>query len=225
MKVILTGTTGMVGEGVLIECLAHPEITEILSVSRRPSNILHPKLKEYIVSDFLLLKPDDEKLQGYDACFFCAGISSVGMKEPEYTRITYDTTLNFAKALNPNATMTFIYISGAGTDSSEKGRLMWARVKGKTENDLMKLPFKRVFAFRPGLMKYTKGQKRIIRLNKIMNGLYPFFRVLFPNVAGTITELGQAMIYATQHGYEKKVLEVKDIRLLSKNAVIKNETN
>ncbi|NLE63023.1 MAG: epimerase [Bacteroidales bacterium] len=225
MKVIVTGTTGMVGEGVLIECLAHPEITEILSVSRRPSNILHPKLKEYIVSDFLLLKPDDEKLQGYDACFFCAGISSVGMKEPEYTRITYDTTLNFAKALNPNATMTFIYISGAGTDSSEKGRLMWARVKGKTENDLMKLPFKRVFAFRPGLMKYTKGQKRIIRLNKIMNGLYPFFRVLFPNVAGTITELGQAMIYATQHGYEKKVLEVKDIRLLSKNAVIKNETN
>ena len=225
MKVIVTGTTGMVGEGVLIECLAHPEITEILSVSRKPSNILHPKLKEYIVSDFLLLKPDDEKLQGYDACFFCAGISSVGMKEPEYTRITYDTTLNFAKALNPNATMTFIYISGAGTDSSEKGRLMWARVKGKTENDLMKLPFKRVFAFRPGLMKYTKGQKRIIRLNKIMNGLYPFFRVLFPNVAGTITELGQAMIYATQHGYEKKVLEVKDIRLLSKNAVIKNETN
>ena len=225
MKVIVTGTTGMVGEGVLIECLAHPEITEILSVSRRPSNILHPKLKEYIVSDFLLLKPDDEKLQGFDACFFCAGISSVGMKEPEYTRITYDTTLNFAKALNPNATMTFIYISGAGTDSSEKGRLMWARVKGKTENDLMKLPFKRVFAFRPGLMKYTKGQKRIIRLNKIMNGLYPFFRVLFPNVAGTITELGQAMIYATQHGYEKKVLEVKDIRLLSKNAVIKNETN
>lgn len=225
MKVIVTGTTGMVGEGVLIECLAHPEITEILSVSRKPSNILHPKLKEYIVSDFLLLKPDDEKLQGFDACFFCAGISSVGMKEPEYTRITYDTTLNFAKALNPNATMTFIYISGAGTDSSEKGRLMWARVKGKTENDLMKLPFKRVFAFRPGLMKYTKGQKRIIRLNKIMNGLYPFFRVLFPNVAGTITELGQAMIYATQHGYEKKVLEVKDIRLLSKNAVIKNETN
>lgn len=221
MKVIITGTTGMVGEGVLIECLAHPKITEILSVSRKPSGISHPKLKEYIVKDFLALRSDDEKLQGYDACFFCAGISSVGMKEAEYTLITYDTTLNFARALNPKAQMTFTYVSGAGTDSSEKGRLMWARVKGKTENDLIKLPFKQVFAFRPGLMKYSKGQKRIIRLNKIMNGLYPFFRVLFPNMAGTITELGQAMICATQYGYEKKVLEVKDIRLLSNKAFTK----
>lgn len=218
MRVIITGTTGMAGEGVLIECLSHPQVTEILSVSRKPANLSHPKLKEYIVKDFLQLKENDEKLKGYDACFFCAGISSVGMKEPEYTHTTYDTTLNFAKSLSLISEMTFIFISGAGTDSSEKGKLMWARVKGKTENDLMKLPFKQVFAFRPGLMRYTKGQKRIITLNKIMNGFYPFVRALFPSVAGTVAELGQAMIYATQKSYEKKTLEVIDIRALATNA-------
>lgn len=163
MKVIITGTTGMVGKGVLIESLSHPEITEILTVNRKPSGISHSKVKEYVVKHFLTLKENDETLHGYDACSFCAGKSSVGMKEPEYTRITYDTTLTFARALSPKDQMTFIYVSGAGTDSSEKGGLMWARVKGKTENDLMKLSFKRVFAFRPGLMKYTSGQKNIIR--------------------------------------------------------------
>jgi uncharacterized protein YbjT (DUF2867 family) len=218
MKVIITGTTGMVGEGVLIECLSHQQISEILTVNRKPSGISHPKVKEYLVKDFLTLKENDEKLQGYDACFFCAGISSVGMKEPEYTRVTYETTLTFAKALSPKDEMTFIYVSGAGTDSSEKGRLMWARVKGKTENDLMKLPFKRVFAFRPGLMKYISGQKNIIRMNKIMAWFYPFARTVFPNIAGTLTEVGQAMINAVQYGYEKNVLEVKDIRVLAKKS-------
>jgi len=163
MKVIITGTTGMVGEGVLLECLANAEITEVLSVSRKPIGIKHRKLKEYIVADFLLLQKNDEMLKGYDACFFCAGISSIGMKEPEFTRITYDTTITFAKALSPLPQMTFIYVSGAGTDSSEKGRSMWARVKGKSENDLMKLPFKQVFAFRilvampSGLPNYHRG--------------------------------------------------------------------
>ena len=218
MKVIITGTTGMVGEGVLIECLSHPQVSEILTVNRKPSGISHPKVKEYLVKDFLTLKENDEKLQGYDACFFCAGISSVGMKEPEYTRVTYETTLTFAKALSPKDQMTFIYVSGAGTDSSEKGRLMWARVKGKTENDLMKLPFKRVFAFRPGLMKYTSGQRNIIRMNKIMAWFYPFARTLFPNIAGTLTEVGKAMINAVKYGYEKNVLEVKDIRVLAENS-------
>src|SRR5512133_313512 len=142
MKVIITGTTGMVGEGVLLECLNQPEITEILSVSRKPTGISHTKMKEYIVADFLSLLKNDEKFKGYDACFFCAGVSSVGMKEEEYRRITYDTTMNFAKALNPGPQMSFVYVSGAGTDSTEKGRIMWARVKGKVENDLMKLPFR-----------------------------------------------------------------------------------
>lgn len=219
MKVIITGATGMVGEGILLECLAHPQVTEVLSVSRKPTGITHPKLKEYIVADFLSLKEADEMLKGYDACFFCAGVSSVGMKEPEYTRITYDTTLTFAKALSPNTQMTFVYVSGAGTDSSERGRLMWARVKGKTENDLMKLPFRQVFAFRPGFMKVTEGQKWIPRIQKIMSSLYPAFKALFPNMTSTLRQVGQAMIYAAQNGYEKNVVEVKDIKVLSDRAL------
>lgn len=219
MKVIITGTTGMVGEGVLLECLAHPQVTEVLSVSRKPAVITHPKLKEHIVADFLSLKETDETLPGFDACFFCAGVSSVGMKEPEYTRITYDTTLAFAKALSPKPQMSFFYVSGAGTDSSEKGRVMWTRVKGKTENDLMKLPFKQVLAFRPGLMKFTEGQKNVSALNKFMSRLYPVMKVVFPNAASTLREVGQAMIYAAQNGYEKNVVEVKDIRILADRAL------
>ena len=218
MKVIVTGTTGMVGEGVLLECLANPEVTEVLSVSRKPIGIKHPKLKEYIVSDFFTLKENDETLKGYDACFFCAGVSSVGMKETEYTRITYDTTLAFAKAVGPKPQMTFAFISGAGTDSSQKGRLMWARVKGKTENDLMKLPFKQVFAFRPGAMKYTEGQKYVSRMNKVLSWLYPAFKTLFPNTANTVKQLGQAMLYAAQNGYERQILEVSDIKVLAERA-------
>lgn len=219
MKVIITGTTGMVGEGVLMECLANPEITDVLSLSRKPIHNKHPKLKEYIVPDFTTLKENDENLQGYDACFFCAGVSSVGMKEPEYTRITYDTTLSFAKSVSPKAQMTFAFISGAGTDSSGKGRLMWARVKGKTENDLMKLPFKQVFAFRPGAMKHTEGQKNLSRMNRFLSWLYPAFKTLFPNTANTVKQLGQAMIYAAQNGYEKKVVEVSDIKILAERAM------
>lgn len=141
-KIILTGATGMVGEGVLLECLAHPQIEEVLSVSRKTSGMSHPKLTEYIVPDFLELAEHNPVFKGYDACFFCAGISSIGMKEEDYTKITYTTTIHFAKVvLSENPEMLFIYVSGTGTDSSEKGRLMWARVKGKTENDLAKLPF------------------------------------------------------------------------------------
>jgi putative NADH-flavin reductase len=219
MKVIITGTTGMVGEGVLLECLANHQVTAVLSVSRKPIGIKHPKLKEYIVPDFLSVKENDENLKGYDACFFCAGISSVGMKETEYAKITYDTTLAFAKALNPKSQMTFAFISGAGTDSSEKGWLMWARVKGKTENDLMKLPFKQVFAFRPGAMKHTEGQKNLSRMNRFLSWLYPAFKTLFPNTANTVRQLGQAMIYAAHNGYTKKVVEVSDIKILTDRAV------
>lgn len=215
MKVIVTGTTGMVGEGVLLECLANQQVTEVLSVSRKHIGIKHPKLKEYIVSDFLSLKENDETLKGYDACFFCAGMSSVGIKEPEYTKITYDTTLAFAKAVDPKTQMTFAYISGAGTDSSEKGRLMWALVKGKTENDLLKLPFKQVFAFRPGLMKFTEGQKNLSKTQKFVSWLYPVFDALFPRTANTIRQLGQAMIYTAQNGYPKKLVEVSDIKTLA----------
>ncbi len=218
MKVIITGTTGMVGEGVLIECLAHPQVTEVLSVSRRPAGITHPKLKEYIVAEFLALQENDPKLTGHDACFFCAGVSSFGMKEPEYTRITYDTTMTFARACNPNPQMSFLYVTGGGTDSSEKGRMMWARVKGKTENDLMKLPFKQAFGFRPGFMTATEGQKNVHRYYHYISWLFPVLKIVLPNIMNTMSQVGQAMIYAAQNGYEKNVVEVKDITILAERA-------
>lgn len=215
MKVIITGTTGMVGEGVLLECLASPMVSEVLSVSRKPTGLSHPKMKEYIVPDFLSLKEGDEKLHGYDACFFCAGVSSVGMKEPEFKRITYDTTLTFARAVGPASQMSFIYVSGGGTDSSEKGRMMWARVKGKTENDLMKLPFKQVFAFRPGFMVAIPGQKRVLTYYKYISWLFPAIKVVVPNIITTLQQVGQAMITAARQGYEKNIVEVKDIKILA----------
>jgi uncharacterized protein YbjT (DUF2867 family) len=215
MKVIITGTTGMVGEGVLLECLSNPAVTEVLSVSRRPNGHAHPKLKEYIVADFLSLQANDPQLQGYDACFFCAGVTSVGKKEPEYTRISYDTTMAFARATGPNPLMTFTYVSGAGTDSTEKGRQMWARVKGKTENDLMKLPFKNAFGFRPAFMIPTAGQKHVLSLYKYFAWLVPILKVLTPNSICTISQVGKAMIAATRYGYDKNIITVKDIKTLA----------
>jgi uncharacterized protein YbjT (DUF2867 family) len=218
MKVIVTGTTGMVGEGVLMECLAHPQVTEVLSVSRKPAGITHPKLNEYIVADFLLLKENDENLKGYDACFFCAGISSMGVKEPEYRLITYDTTLNFANALHPKSEITFIYVSGGGTDGSERGRSMWARVKGKTENDLMKLPFKQVFAYRPMFMKIIAGQKNIPKWYKYGSWLFPVLKII-PGTVNSLQQVAQSMIYVAQSGYDKSVVEVKDITILAERAI------
>lgn len=215
MKIIITGSTGMVGEGVLLECLNHPQITEVLSVSRKPAGLTHPKLKEYIVSDFLSLKENDEKLKGYDACFFCAGISSVGMKEEEYRRITYDTTMNFARAVNPNPQMSFVYVSGGGTDSSEKGSMMWARIKGKTENDLMKLPFKQVFGFRIGFLIPSPGQKRVLKYYKYVSWLTPLIKLVLPNIITTMNQVALAMIYVSRYGYKNNVIYVKDIKLMA----------
>jgi len=217
-KVIITGTTGMVGEGVLIECLAHPQISEVLSVSRRPTGMSHPKLKEYLVPDFLSLQAGDENLKGYDACFYCAGVSSVGMNEENYSRITYDTLLHFAGTLvKINPSMIFCHISGSHTDSSETGRVMWARVKGKAENALMRLPFKRVYNFRPGFMKPTPGQKNIKPLFRFIAGLAPLFRLIFPGRIMTMHEVGLAIINSVLKGYPKQVLEIKDIKELAKS--------
>lgn len=216
IKVILTGATGMVGEGVLLACLDHPAVTAVLMVNRRPAGRQHPKLKECIVPDFFDLAPYAGQLTGYDACFFCAGISSVGMKEPEYNRITYDTTLHFAQELlHINPAMVFDYISGAATDSSEKGRVMWARVKGRTENALIRLPFKGVYNFRPGFMRPTPGQQNIKGIYKVIGGLYPVLRVLMPNMVSTLQEVGLAMINSVLFGYSKQILEIKDIKLLA----------
>jgi uncharacterized protein YbjT (DUF2867 family) len=216
MKVIVTGATGMVGEGVLLECLAHPDIEKVLMVNRRHFDHIDPKLEELIVPDFTDLIRVKGQLAGYDACFFCAGVSSVGMKEPEYTRDTYNLTMHFAQivaGLNPG--MTFTYVSGAMTDSSEKGRSMWARVKGRTENDLMKLPFRQVYNFRPGFMIAVKGQKNIKGFYRLIPVLTPLFKILLPGQILTLNQVGRAMINSVSGGYEKNVLEIRDIRKLA----------
>ena len=206
----------MIGEGIMMACLAHPTITEVLSVSRRPTGKEHPKLKEYVVADFLSLQAGDERLKGYDACFFCAGISSVGVAEDVYRRITYDTTLHFAKSLNPNPAMSFVYVSGGGTDSTEKGRMKWARIKGKTENDLAKLPFKQAFGFRIGFVKPIAGQEHVLPYYKYVSWLFPVVKRLLPNMYNTMQEVANAMIYLAKNGYERNVIYVKDIRSLNK---------
>lgn len=221
IKVIVTGSTGMVGEGVLHECLQHSLVDEVLIINRKPSGMQHPKLKEIIHADFFDITPIQDQLRGYDACFFCLGVSSVGMKEDEYYRLTYTLTLNFAgtlAAVNPN--MVFEYVSGAGTDSTKNGRSMWARVKGKTENDLAKLPFKRVYNFRPGYMHPTPGLKNTNKYYKYITWLYPILKAISPNLVSRLSEMGLAMINAALYGYDKQILEVKDI-----NALARKQTN
>ena len=217
IKAIITGATGMVGEGVLHECLHHPAVSSILLINRKPSGTVHHNVKEIIHSDFYDLSAIESELEGYNACFFCLGTTSIGKNEAEFTKVTYDLTMHFAETLSKlNPTMTFCYISGASTDSTEKGRMMWARVKGKTENDLMKLPFKKVYAFRPGYMHPTKGLKNTLRYYKYLQWLYPLLRTLFSKYVSTLKELGQAMIQVTLKGYPKNILEVKDIVALSR---------
>jgi uncharacterized protein YbjT (DUF2867 family) len=216
INAIITGATGMVGEGVLMESLLHPMVENVLVINRRPCGVVHPKLTEVLHKDFFDLTPVTEQLKGYNACFFCLGISSVGKKEEDYFAQTYTLTMHMAEILSrQNPGMTFCYVSGAGTDSTEKGRLNWARVKGKTENDLMKLPFKNVFAFRPGFMLAEKNAKNVPGVYSGFRFLYRPLRALFPSFVSTLKEVGIAMINSVIYGYEKPVLEVKDIVALS----------
>jgi uncharacterized protein YbjT (DUF2867 family) len=211
LKVIITGVTGMVGEGVMLEALKHPDIESVLVINRKECGVTHPKLKEIIHADFFDISAIENQLAGYNACFFCLGVTSMGKKEPEYFTLTHTLTYNFAKSLSRlNPDMTFGYISGSGTDSSEKGRIMWARVKGRTENDLAKLPFKKVYSFRPGFLKPIAGQKNI-KGYYWLAFLYPVLRALFPKYVSTLEELGLAMINSVLIGYDKPVLEVRDI--------------
>jgi uncharacterized protein YbjT (DUF2867 family) len=220
-KVIITGATGMVGKGVLLECLDHASIEEVLAIGRNNSGFNHPKLKELIVNDFSDFSGFSNQLQGYDGCFFCLGISAAGLKEEEYKKITYDYTLSLAKtlvAINPD--MTFNYVSGQGTDSTEKGSMMWARVKGKTENELLNLGFKQAFMFRPGAIIPLRGIKS---RTKSYQFIYDYFmwlvkgiRIIAPDSVVTTTQIGHAMINSILHGYNEKILTPKDIILLSK---------
>ena len=217
IRVILFGATGMVGEGVLLESLKHPGVESVLVIGRRPCNVKHPKLNEILHHNFFDYSAIENKLQGYNACFFCLGVSSVGMKEAEYTRITYDLTMQAATTLSRlNPSMTFCYVSGTGTDSTERGRLMWARVKGKTENHLAQLPLKAVYSFRPGLMKPTKGQKNVSLLLKALGSMYPIWKTLSPKNVCKLEELGLAMIQAVRAGYPKRIMENLDIAQLAR---------
>lgn len=212
IRVIITGSTGMVGEGVLHVCLQHPAVEAVLIINRKPSGITHPKLKEIIHGDFYNLSPIEDQLAGYNACFFCLGISSIGLKEPEYFKITYTLTMHVAATLSRrNKDMTFCYISGAGTDSSEKGRSMWARVKGKTENDVMKLSFKATYALRPGFIRPIKGLQHTHSFYNYISWLFPLGRALYPKGFCTMEELARCMIHLAQQQNPKKVLEGTDI--------------
>lgn len=212
IRAIITGVTGMVGEGVLHECLLSEDVEAVLVLSRKPCGVTHPKLKELIHQDFFDLSAIENQLTGYNACYFCLGITSVGVSAEVYYQMTYTLTLHVGQTLSKlNPDLTFCYVSGGGTDSSEKGRSSWARVKGKTENDLMKLPFKNVFAFRPGFIKSIKGLKHTHSFYKYIGWLYPIGRALYPNGFCTLKELSAAMIHSVTRGYDKPVLEGKDI--------------
>lgn len=214
---IVTGATGMVGEGVLHECLQHPDVESVLVINRKPCGVIHPKLKEIIHADFFDLSSMASQLSGYQACFFCLGVSSVGMSEQDYTRLTHTLTTGFASTVaKVNPDMVFCYVSGSGTDSTEKGKLMWARVKGRTENDLMKMPFKKVYLFRPGVIEATKGLKNTLPYYKYFFWLMPLLRTFTPNFISSLKDIGLAMIYCVLYGYEKNILEVKDIKILVK---------
>jgi uncharacterized protein YbjT (DUF2867 family) len=214
IKVIITGATGMVGEGVLFECLQNEKVAEVLIISRRHYDLQHSKLKEVLVTDFFKMDSIAESIKGYDACFFCAGVSSVGKNEKDFTHRTYDTTLAFAKSLLAvNPAMVFTYVSGAKTDSSETSRMMWARVKGKTENDLAKLGFKSEYNFRPGIMQPFRDQKNWKPAVKFLVRVVKF---VAPKSVLTLQEVGRAMINAVTIGYPKNVLEVADIQALAK---------
>ena len=221
MKVLIFGASGMVGQGVLHECLAAPDVSQIMAVGRTPLEQTYPKLQQVMLADLTRLDAVETELQGFDACFFCLGISSSGMSEEAYRQLTYELTLNVARVLaRLNPGMTFVYVSGAGTDSSERGRSMWARVKGKTENDLQKLPFQGVYLFRPGVIQPLHGIQSKTpayrRFYAIANPLLSAIRRVFPGAIVTTDDIGQAMLNAVRRNGGREIVEAKDIARLSR---------
>jgi hypothetical protein len=223
MKVILFGATGMIGAGALLECLIDDRVQSVLSISRSPCGIRHPRLRELIRTDFTRYDDVKTELTGWDACFFCLGVSSAGMKEAEYQRITYDLTLATAEtlgALNPG--IKFIYVSGVHTDSTELGRVMWARVKGRTENRLLRMPRIKAYMFRPGLIQPLKGVRSKTRLYQVFytiaRPLFPLLKRLLPKQITTTENVGRAMIEVAARGYSTRILEIADINLLAHRA-------
>ncbi|MGA8665121.1 MAG: epimerase [Thermoplasmata archaeon] len=220
MKVILFGGSGMVGQGVLRECLLDPKVESVLSVGRSGTGRSHPKLRELVHRDLMDLTPIEDQLRGAEACFFCLGMSSVGATEEAYRQVTYDLTLAVAGTvarLDPG--LTFIYVSGYGTDSTERGRTMWARVKGRTENALLRLPFKAAYMFRPGIIRPVRGIHSKTRIYRVVYALLsPFVilaSVIAPNSLTSTEQMGRAMIHAVERGAPKVLLETRDINALA----------
>jgi uncharacterized protein YbjT (DUF2867 family) len=216
MKVIPFGASGMVGQGVLRECLLNQDVESVLAVTRSPIGQRHEKLREIVRKNVADLDSVEDKLRGYDACFFCLGVSSAGMKATDYRRVTYDLTLAIARTLAKlNPGMTFIYVSGAGTDSTERGRIMWARVKGETENALLRLPFKAAYMFRPGVIQPLYGITSKTRLYRIFYAvagpLITLTRIFLPRWVTTTEQVGRAMIRVGLRGAPKPFLENQDI--------------
>jgi uncharacterized protein YbjT (DUF2867 family) len=219
MNVLLFGATGMVGQGVLRECLLDPGVRSVVSIGRSAAGVSDPKLREIVHADLTNYSTIKSQLTGFNACFFCLGISSAGLTEEQYTRVTYDITLRAAETLaRLNPAMTFVYVSGAGTDSTEHGRTMWARVKGRTENAVLRLPFKAAFMFRPGIIVPRFGARSKTTSYRILYTLsspvLPLLRWAFPNKVLTTDEIGQAMLIVARHGAPKAILETADIRSL-----------
>ena len=209
ISAIITGATGMVGEGVLHECLQSEQVERVLVIGRKPCGYSHPKLTEIIHADFLDITSIEQQLAGYNACYFCLGMSSVGVDKPIYFKMTHTLTLHFAETLlRQSPDLTFCYVSGEGTDSKERGT-GWTAVKGKTENDLAKLPFRAVYNFRPGFMRPTEGLQNTLPYYKYIGWTYPLARAT--GYATLLSELGQAMIKVSTNGYKQSVLKVKDI--------------
>ena len=217
MNVLIFGATGMVGQGVLRECLLDLDVHLVQTIGRSATGLEHAKLREIVHQDMTSYARLDDQLSGYDACFFCLGVSSSGMKEDEYERVTHGITMAAAEVLSRlNPLMTFIYVSGAGTDSSEHGRIMWARVKGRTENALLRLPFKAAYMFRPGVIEPLHGVRSKTPAYRIVYALVgpllPLLRRAFPNSILTTEQIGLAMLSVAKHGAQKRILESKDIR-------------
>ncbi|MGA2569340.1 MAG: NAD(P)H-binding protein [Terracidiphilus sp.] len=220
MNVLIFGATGMVGQGVLRECLLDPGVASVVAISRSSTGVSHPKLREIVHGDLTNYAPIESQLSGFDACFFTLGVTSAGLSEDEYTRVTYDITLRSAETLSRvNPGMTFVYVSGQGTDSTERGRVMWARVKGRTENALLRLPLKACM-FRPGLIEPRFGVRSKTRLYRVsyalLRPLLPLLRRAFPNQILSTDEVGRAMLLVARFGPPKPHLETRDLRALLK---------
>ena len=214
IKAIIFGATGMVGEGVLHEALKSPDVVSVLVIGRKSCGVTHSKLKELVLQDFFDYSSIENRLEGYNACFFCLGVSSIGMNEEDYARVTYDLTMAAATTLSRlNPDMTFCYVSGAGTNAN--GRILWQRVKGKTENDLTKLPFKAVYNFRPAFIRPTKGLKNAFKVAIVIGWFYPVLRRITGRYVCTLEDVGLAMIQVALKGYESGIVNSQDIGKLA----------